>query len=122
MARKKGTRPAVAARWEERVARQRRSGLSVAEFCRRERVHPVSFYNWRRRLEGVTQRGRGGSRISRAFLPLELVAEESAPAGARSPQMCELVLGSLVCRVPRELDEDGLRHLVRVLLQEASRC
>ena len=61
MARRKGASPAVAARWEDRVARQRASGLSVAEFCRREGVHPVSFYGWRRRLEG----GRGGSGVRR---------------------------------------------------------
>ena len=122
MARKKGARPAVTAKWEDRVARQRASGLSVAEFCRRERVHPVSFYGWRRRLQGRAPTATRGSRTSRAFLPVELLAEDSTRAVERSPQMCELVLGSLVCRVPRDVDEDGLRRLIHLLLQEASRC
>ena len=122
MARKKRARAAVAGQWEERVARWRASGLSVAEYCRRQRIHPVSFYSWRRRLEGATQRGGRGVPTSRAFLPVELVADDATPAVERSPQACELVLGSLVCRVPRELDEEGLRRLIRLLLQEASRC
>ena len=42
--RRAGAIPAVVARWEERVARQRTSGFSVAEFCRRERIHPVTFH------------------------------------------------------------------------------
>jgi hypothetical protein len=75
-----------------------------------------------RRLEGATQGGDGGARTSRAFLPVELVADELAAARERSPQACGLVLGSLVCRVPRELDEHSLRRLIRLLLEEASRC
>ena len=125
MARKKVGRAAVAARWSDRVARWRASGLSVAEFARRERVHPASLYYWRRRFPEPAQRGRRGSRTSRAFLPVELVAEDSAeaaPQGERASPLCELVLGSLVCRVPRELDEDALRRVVRLLREEASRC
>jgi len=121
MARRKGARPAVAARWEDRVARQCASGLSVAEFCRREGVHPVSFYGWRRRLEG----GRGRKRrspTSRAFLPIELVTEAAAPAPERAGPACELVLGSLVCRVPRGLDDESLRRLIRLFREEAARC
>lgn len=41
----------VAAVWAERLARQQRGTLSIAEFCRRERISPPSFYSWRKRLE-----------------------------------------------------------------------
>ncbi len=47
---------------------------------------------------------------------------DSAPASERSPQACELVLGSLVCRVPRDVDEEWLRRLIRLFHEEASRC
>ena len=57
----------VAAAWMERLARQRRSTLSIAEFCRRERISPPSFYAWRRRLEN-DQPGRG----TPEFIPVEL--------------------------------------------------
>ena len=121
MARRKGASPTVVARWEERVARHRASGLSVAEFCRRERVHPVSFYGWRRRLAGRSKRGQR-SPTSRAFLPIQLVPDGSTPTQEGSGHACELVLGPLVCRVPRGLDDESLRRLLRLLREEASRC
>jgi len=34
--------------WRDLVERQRRGGLSVAEFCRREDISANSFYRWRR--------------------------------------------------------------------------
>src|SRR5512145_513173 len=108
MARREGASPAVAARWEDRVARHRASGLSVADFCRRERVHPVTFYGWRKRLAAASKRGRR-SPTSRAFLPIRLVTDGSTPTPEGSGHACELVLGSLVCRVPRALDDESLR-------------
>ena len=36
--------------WRQRLARFRRSKLSVAEFCRAEQISQASFYQWRRRL------------------------------------------------------------------------
>lgn len=32
--------------WRQRIERQRRSGLTVAEFSRQEGVSPASFYRW----------------------------------------------------------------------------
>ena len=37
-------------KWRELLVRQRGSGLSVAEFCRRHRVPASSFFAWKRRL------------------------------------------------------------------------
>lgn len=36
--------------WRERIARQRRSGLTVAEFSRQEGVSTASFYRWQQAL------------------------------------------------------------------------
>jgi hypothetical protein len=36
--------------------------------------------------------------------------------------MCELVVGSLVCRVPHALDDESLRQWLRLCREEASRC
>jgi hypothetical protein len=36
--------------WRARLARQATSGLSVAEFCRREGISAASYYHWRSRL------------------------------------------------------------------------
>ena len=36
--------------WRDVVARQKQSGLSISEFCRREALTENSFYRWRRVL------------------------------------------------------------------------
>ena len=73
----------VAAVWAERLARQRRSTLSIAEFCRRERVSPPSFYAWRKRLEEDERA---------VFIPVELSQAVERSAGVR----IELPSGALV--------------------------
>lgn len=40
--------------WRQRMDRQRASGLSIAEFCRRERVSSHSFHAWRRKFRQTT--------------------------------------------------------------------
>lgn len=37
-------------RWERLISEQSRSGLSVAEFCRRRDLAQASFYQWRKKL------------------------------------------------------------------------
>lgn len=61
------TSGAVAAKWRARITQQRRSGLSIAEFCRRERISQPSFFNWRKRFtetRAIASR-RGGPRTGR---------------------------------------------------------
>ncbi len=63
--------PELASLWRERVERQRRSGLSIVEYCRREKVSAANFHAWKRRLRGsrssverksATRGQRGGTR------------------------------------------------------------
>jgi transposase-like protein len=54
------------AQWRGRVASQARSGLSVAEYCRREGVNAWLFYRWRKRLGAERRREVGGARASRS--------------------------------------------------------
>ena len=51
-----GRRPSEERRryWRDLLTRGRRSGLSVAAFCRRHEVSPAAFYRWKRRLAGET--------------------------------------------------------------------
>ena len=44
--------------WRGRLARFRKSGLTVLEFCRREGVSNPSFYQWRKRLGKDQQRSK----------------------------------------------------------------
>ncbi len=115
-----GARPEVLAKWRDRLARWRESGLTVAVFCRREGVHPVSLYSWRKRLAGDQQRPARTSRASAAFMPVEIVIDEPASSEPSLASECELVVGSLVCRVPRGLNDASLRRLIRLLREDAS--
>ena len=40
-----------AEQWAERIAAQRRSGISVKQFCKEQGLTEYSFYAWRKRLQ-----------------------------------------------------------------------
>ena len=62
--------------WHERLRRFARSKLSVAEFCRRERVSTPSFYQWRRKLADSSS----GSPARRSPARASFVPVQVAPA------------------------------------------
>lgn len=37
--------------WRRQVQRQQESSTTVAEFCRRRGIQPVTFYSWKRRFQ-----------------------------------------------------------------------
>jgi hypothetical protein len=51
--------------WRQRIERQRQSGLSVAEFCRREGIPSHGFHVWKRKLNNASS-ARPRSRESAA--------------------------------------------------------
>lgn len=53
-------------RWEHVLAKQAGSGLSIAEFCRRNEVSAASFYQWRKKL-GQRQP------VAEAFVPVAVL-------------------------------------------------
>lgn len=67
----------LALAWERRIEKQRRSRLSIAEFCSQEGVSTASFYAWRRRL-----RDSVGPQ-SALFVPVELPTSGIAAGGVR---------------------------------------
>ncbi len=70
--------PGREAFWRQTLANFGKSGLSVREFCRREKLHESAFYAWRRTIKerGPKQRGRKPP----AFVPL-LLGNVTPPAG-----------------------------------------
>ncbi len=66
--------------WRERLERQKRSGISIAAFCRREGVSQPSFYQWRRRL-AATPSARDGAADRPWFVPVQVADELSASGG-----------------------------------------
>lgn len=103
--------------WRDLVGRQAKSGLSVRQFCERERISQPSFYAWRRRLreaEGtatrspVTPRDTDASKASE-FIPLRLLDTPVAwevihPCGCRVRVSSEVNATALEC-ILRVLDE-----------------
>jgi hypothetical protein len=84
--------------WAERLRRFEQSDVTVADFCRAERVSDASFYQWRKKLGGmqrrrathrgpVQQRPLTRSGGTQAFVPLQIVhaamVEMHLPNGAR---------------------------------------
>jgi hypothetical protein len=91
------------AKWQRIIRAQAGSGLSVAAFCRRERLPESSFFAWKRRLAAESGHERP-------------VFVEVAAAPAADDVPLELVLGGdrrLVIR--RGFDFEMLREVVRAL-------
>lgn len=111
--------------WGDVLRRQAASGLSVAEFCRREGLSQPSFYAWRRTIAqrshtGAKPRGRRGAFD---FVPVRLreVARQDAVVGdtrqaLRGTVGLSLELGSgLVLRLPDTISAQRLAEFVSAL-------
>lgn len=107
-----GRRPNRALRsvWKQRIARQRRSRLSVAEFCRQEGCSQQSFYAWCRRLREVEHAPLRSS----LFVPLELPVALSA-RGVR----IELPSG-VTMTLPADASGEVLAAIVQAVISTAS--
>ncbi len=94
-------------RWEGLLAKQSGSGLSVAEFCRRNDVAQASFYQWRKKLAEVRS-------AREAFVPVSI----TNTAGVR----VELPGGAVVC-LPAG-DERSLAQVISLLTvaREQAEC
>jgi hypothetical protein len=91
--------------WRQRLARWRRSQLSVTAFCQREGLAPAHFYRWRHRLAARDTH-------QPAWVPVEVLAEPTALADS----VLEVVLArGQRLRVPRGFDPATLRQVLAVL-------
>jgi transposase-like protein len=112
--------------WRGVIKKQRASGLSVAEFCRRNDVADALFYRWRRRLAELDAQQDSGpmaaDRINEAdrqaaarFVPIQLPSPP-VPAGF------EIVRADgLRVLVPAAFEGEALRELLRAL-EEVPGC
>ncbi len=98
--------PATCQRWQQRLERFRRSGLSVPAFCDHEGISAASFYAWRCRLQHDPAPPTSDTP---RLVPVRLVTPS---AGAP----VELLLPSgLVLRLSPDTDLDWLRQLLGLL-------
>ena len=98
------TRAEIRARWRAIVNRQIESGITVAAFCRREKITPSKFYRWRRIFEQETLEEQPPGPVN-ALVPVQVIASSELqidlPCGASlkvpvSKEQLRLVLGTLL--------------------------
>ena len=93
--------------WRERLRKHAGSGLTVAEFCRRQHVSQASFYYWAKRIrpvdhDGATQRSQ---------------REDLAASSDETNDFVEVVVSDSI-RVRMRLDRlDDVVALIRQLQQ-----
>jgi hypothetical protein len=106
--------PAIEALWRDRINRQQTSGLSVEEFCARERFARSAFYRWRHLLGDGHKPVKPSptSPAPSAFLPVRVRIVEndplhSAPIEADLPNGVHLRIPTaniqLACRLVRSV-------------------
>jgi hypothetical protein len=105
--------------WRRTVRRQQQSGLTVREFCRRERLKDWTFRWWRQELSRRDQQPAGTGRgeptaATPAFLPVRVVDLETA--APRPVPAIEIVLpAGPTVRVPHGFDPRTLGEVLAVL-------
>ena len=98
--------PATHRLWQQRLARFRKSGLAVADFCEREGASAASFYARRRRLRADTAPNTADEP---RLVPVRLVTPPpSAPVELLLPSGC-------VLRLSPDTDLTWLRQLLPLL-------
>ena len=112
--------------WRGVIKKQRASGLSVAEFCRRNDVADALFYRWRRRLAELDaqqdSRPKAVERINEVDreTAARFVAIELPPPPV--PTGFEIVRpDGLRVLVPAAFEGEALRELLRAL-EEVPGC
>ena len=63
-----------ARQWAKLIAAQRRSALTVVEFCRRRGIAKATFWYWRKRLVSAAKNESGTQQLAQRFLAVPIVA------------------------------------------------
>jgi len=101
--------------WRATVERWKASGLTQAEFCRREGVKEWSLSDWRRRLARRDAAGRGrqiGVKSFVEFAPVTVRDVDPNPVTAGAPAPGWEVLA---IRVPAAVTPEALRVVLEAL-------
>ncbi len=109
--------------WRQRIDRQRRNGLTVAEFCRREDVPQWTFYSWKRKLQGEAQskpKGPARQQPAPAVRPVPQAPSKTPfvqlpVSSTRTNPWIELVLvDGTIIRIPQQ-NLSALQTVLRAL-------
>jgi hypothetical protein len=95
--------PARRELWLARIERHSQCDLTVAQFCRHERVSVPSFYQWKKKLADATESSQG---VAAKFVPVRVT-------GPGSPARPILRLpGGAFIELPGTLGREQLAELV----------
>lgn len=108
--------PQLARQWRSRLARFRKSGDTVAQFCRAEGVSAAAFYQWKRKLDDRSSPER--EQTAPQFVPVQLVDDDLK--GDNHVVQIQLPNGAMV-RVPASLESGKLCQLIRHVVDAAPR-
>lgn len=99
--------------WKRRITRCRKSGLSVAAFCRREEISVPSLYAWRRRFSSAEVLATAAPQAA----PSEVQNPPFVPVKLKSaPISIELLLTSgHILRLPEDFDVGRLATLLKAV-------
>ena len=90
--------------WRQRIAEQRRSGMSVKEFCKQRGLTDFSFYTWRKRLRKEEP------------IRFALVGQEAVGKATAAETTLELILVNGVrLRIGSGVDGTTLRMVLEAL-------
>jgi hypothetical protein len=111
--------PNLQALWRQRIRQQDQSGLTIVQFCARERLSVASFHYWKRRLRLTELANRPQRPAPPAFLPVT-VRLVDRPADAPMPIEADLPNG-IRLRIPTA-NPRLASHLVRVVARARTDC
>ena len=97
--------------WQEAVARQAASRLSISEWCRRESIREPAFYWWRRRLAAMPGGSSRGMNVEPGATAADFLPIRVAPSA-----IIEIVLTDGVrLQVTPGVTTDQLRQVLCAL-------
>jgi hypothetical protein len=97
--------------WRRQVEAWQRSGLSIREFCSRNRLTETNFHNWRRQLAWRDQQPDNPRQEPATFVPVVVKPEQAGADGA-----IEIVLANgRSVRVRAGFDPDTLTQVMALL-------
>ena len=99
--------------WQQRLGEAARSGISIREYCRRQRLKESQFYWWQRRLHWGGREGAGPRPSAKGqAASFALVSEE---AGAMDAGIELVLTGGRRLRITKGVDEVTLRTVLAAL-------
>lgn len=106
-------------RYQALIRRQQISGLTIRQFCTKNRISPWCFYHWRKRLSGtpvtLSKKTEFHPKPIQQFLPLTVASDLSyRPPGPRGVEIA-IFKDSLRVALPLNYPIDSLHALIEVL-------